>query len=263
MSADGVTGNLSLSKEGLFILSVAAEEFIKKMAQAGHLRASNERRTAVDYSDMWCAVHANLDTKSHRTFQRRSPSPFLSARPSACAHNEKKKPKNPTPPRPRRHPPAHPCPSPAPRKPKAGPTAPHQSMTNGPPRTRAPPTATPPTLSGPTRGRSAISAYNGRLSLAARLSPLANGHSVSAAPSRSGTITPAQSHDPASDAASTQHQPSATASPYPAQPEESWSAQLPYATGPASGFLQGPGGPFGRVLQNPGHTIYSQEYRAE
>ncbi|KAG6874819.1 hypothetical protein C0993_012037, partial [Termitomyces sp. T159_Od127] len=112
-------------------------------------------------------------------------------------------------------------------------------------------------------GRPAISAYNGRLSLAARPSPLANGHSVSAAPSRSGTITPAQSHDPASDAASTQHQPSATASPYPAQPEESWSAQPPYATGPASGFLQGPGGPFGRILQNPGRTIYSQEYHAE
>ncbi|KAG6894482.1 hypothetical protein C0993_011405, partial [Termitomyces sp. T159_Od127] len=56
MSADGVTGNLSLSKEGLFILSVAAEEFIKKMAQAGHLRASNERRTAVDYSDMCAAT---------------------------------------------------------------------------------------------------------------------------------------------------------------------------------------------------------------
>ncbi|KAG5726665.1 hypothetical protein E4T56_gene16677, partial [Termitomyces sp. T112] len=56
MSADGVTGNLSLSKEGLFVLSVAAEEFIKKMARAGHLRASNERRTAVNYSDMCAAT---------------------------------------------------------------------------------------------------------------------------------------------------------------------------------------------------------------
>ncbi|KAG6903241.1 hypothetical protein C0995_000136 [Termitomyces sp. Mi166 len=114
-------------------------------------------------------------------------------------------------------------------------------------------------------GRPAIAVYNGRLSLSARPSPLANGHSASTAPSRSSTITPAQSHDPSpSDAASTQHHPSSTASPYPAQSEESWlSVQAPYAMGPASGFLQGPGGPFGRVSQNPGRTIYSQQYRTE
>ncbi|KAG6816808.1 hypothetical protein H0H87_002777 [Tephrocybe sp. NHM501043] len=110
-------------------------------------------------------------------------------------------------------------------------------------------------------GRPAISIYNGRLSVSARPSPLANGHSASTAPSRSGTLTPAQSHDQ-SDRASPQHQSPAAASPFPGQSEENWSAQAPY-TGPASGFLQGPGGPFGRVEQNPGRTIYSQQFRAE
>ncbi|KAG6852786.1 hypothetical protein C0991_009123 [Blastosporella zonata] len=105
-----------------------------------------------------------------------------------------------------------------------------------------------------TGGKPSISVYNGRLSVSARPSPLANGHSVSAEPSRSGTLTPAQSHD-TSDMAPPQHQSASTASPFPAPPE-------PY-TGPASGFLQGSGGPFARVAQNPGRTIYSQQYHAE
>ena len=58
-----------MSKEGLFILSIATasdshltafassndslkEEFIKKMAGAGHLQASSERRTSINYRDM-------------------------------------------------------------------------------------------------------------------------------------------------------------------------------------------------------------------
>jgi hypothetical protein len=68
--AAGVAGNLSVSKEGLFILSIATvsnsqltsllfilnhrlkEEFIKRMAEAGHLQASSERRTSINYRDM-------------------------------------------------------------------------------------------------------------------------------------------------------------------------------------------------------------------
>jgi hypothetical protein len=64
-------GSLALSKEGLFILSVATvcfllfplrqpcstrviqqEEFIKRLAQGGHRQASAERRTSVNYRDM-------------------------------------------------------------------------------------------------------------------------------------------------------------------------------------------------------------------
>ncbi|PFH53899.1 hypothetical protein AMATHDRAFT_702 [Amanita thiersii Skay4041] len=52
LQADGVTGNLALSKEALFVLSIATEEFIKRMAQAGHIHATAQRRNAVQYIDM-------------------------------------------------------------------------------------------------------------------------------------------------------------------------------------------------------------------
>ncbi|KAJ7459852.1 hypothetical protein FB451DRAFT_1182145 [Mycena latifolia] len=52
IQAEGVMGSLALSKEGLFMLSVATEEFIKRLAQGGHRQASVERRTSVNYRDM-------------------------------------------------------------------------------------------------------------------------------------------------------------------------------------------------------------------
>ncbi|KAK2465191.1 hypothetical protein APHAL10511_002545 [Amanita phalloides] len=52
LQADGVTGNLVLSKEALFILSVATEEFIKRMARTGHIHATAQRRNVVEYIDM-------------------------------------------------------------------------------------------------------------------------------------------------------------------------------------------------------------------
>ncbi|KAG7443047.1 uncharacterized protein BT62DRAFT_935366 [Guyanagaster necrorhizus] len=52
ISADGVTGSLSLSKEALFVLSIATEEFIKRLAQGGLRQANSERRSAVQYQDM-------------------------------------------------------------------------------------------------------------------------------------------------------------------------------------------------------------------
>ncbi|KAK0244197.1 hypothetical protein EDD85DRAFT_807145 [Armillaria nabsnona] len=52
ISADGVTGSLSLSKEALFVLSIATEEFIKRLAQGGLRQAKSERRSAVQYQDM-------------------------------------------------------------------------------------------------------------------------------------------------------------------------------------------------------------------
>ncbi|KAG5335258.1 hypothetical protein C0989_001651 [Termitomyces sp. Mn162] len=270
MSADGVTGNLSLSKEGLFVLSVAAvrysylearssltgsqEEFIKKMARAGHLRASNERRTAVNYSDMSTipvpvplSEAISLRAQKEKEAQESDPTAPSSSRLSLSVPKKAKSRPNGTTPKHDKRPAKEPRPSTTPADSDSTYT---DWIDTRPPRPG---------------GRPSISVYNGRLSLSARPSPLANGHSVSAAPSRSSTITPAQSRDP-SDAASVQHQPS---TPVPSQPEENWSAQAPppppppYAAGPASGFLQGPGGPFGRVSQNPGRTIYSQQYRTE
>ncbi|THV05326.1 hypothetical protein K435DRAFT_745693 [Dendrothele bispora CBS 962.96] len=52
MQADGVTGSLSLSREGMFILSVATEEFIRRLAQGGHREATTEGRNTIQYHDM-------------------------------------------------------------------------------------------------------------------------------------------------------------------------------------------------------------------
>ncbi|KAJ7780651.1 hypothetical protein DFH07DRAFT_793075 [Mycena maculata] len=52
IKADGVMGSLALSKEGLFMLSIATEEFVKRLAQGGHRQASAERRACVDYRDI-------------------------------------------------------------------------------------------------------------------------------------------------------------------------------------------------------------------
>ncbi|KAF7288565.1 CBFD-NFYB-HMF domain-containing protein [Mycena chlorophos] len=52
IKAHGVLGSLALSKEGLFMLSVAAEEFIHRLVQGGHRQANAERRTTINYRDM-------------------------------------------------------------------------------------------------------------------------------------------------------------------------------------------------------------------
>jgi len=75
--------------------------------------------------------------------------------------------------------------------------------------------------------------------------PLANGHSTSV--SRSGTLTPSGTKNPSPPRESHSRSP----------PQAPWDGQY---TGPASGFLQGPGGPFSRPPQNPGRTIYSQSH---
>ncbi|KAG6376980.1 hypothetical protein JVT61DRAFT_1021 [Boletus reticuloceps] len=52
VQADGITTNLSMSKEASFVLSIATEEFIKRMVQAGHRQASASRRNNINYVDM-------------------------------------------------------------------------------------------------------------------------------------------------------------------------------------------------------------------
>jgi hypothetical protein len=94
---------------------------------------------------------------------------------------------------------------------------------------------------------------------AARVSPIANGQN-STAYVRSRTLTPTRSRDERMEPPSPPHHPhhSHTSSFLPQ--DENWPGQY---TGPASGFLQDPRGPFGRVAQNPGRTIYSHQHRPQ
>jgi hypothetical protein len=99
---------------------------------------------------------------------------------------------------------------------------------------------------------------NGVVSISTHLPPPSNGHST--APSPSGTITPARSREETFGSRSPpRHFHDSRNSPLLPQ-EEPWTGQY---TGPTSGFLQGPGGPFGRIAQNPGRTIYSQQHRTD
>ncbi|KAG2362155.1 hypothetical protein BDR07DRAFT_1285456 [Suillus spraguei] len=50
------SASITMSKEALFVLSVATEEFIKRMAQAGHRQAAAKRRGTVNYSDLACST---------------------------------------------------------------------------------------------------------------------------------------------------------------------------------------------------------------
>ncbi|KAK7058595.1 hypothetical protein VNI00_002231 [Paramarasmius palmivorus] len=52
LQADGVTSNLALSKEGFFILSIATEEFIRRMAQGSLQEARRQQRNNITYQDM-------------------------------------------------------------------------------------------------------------------------------------------------------------------------------------------------------------------
>ncbi|EGO23952.1 hypothetical protein SERLADRAFT_470484, partial [Serpula lacrymans var. lacrymans S7.9] len=56
LQGDGVTGNLIMSKEASFVLSIATEEFIKRMAQAGQRQAAAARRNTVVYKDMASSI---------------------------------------------------------------------------------------------------------------------------------------------------------------------------------------------------------------
>jgi len=52
IQAEGVTGGMTLSKEALFVLSIATEDFVKSFVQAGHREASAHRRNHINYLDM-------------------------------------------------------------------------------------------------------------------------------------------------------------------------------------------------------------------
>ncbi|GLB38542.1 putative histone-like transcription factor (CBF/NF-Y) and archaeal histone [Lyophyllum shimeji] len=278
IQAEGVTGNLALSKEGLFILSVATEEFIQRMTQAGQLRASAEGRNTVNYSDMAATTQQYQEFMFlHDTIP--APVPLSEALLMRQAKEKESFDEDygaSTSTRPSTSMVASAAPAPKTTL-KIRSTANGQSSSStGSRQERRSESRTASSIhdhdaeaaygdwtdargAHPSPGPS-ISVPNGRISRSARASPLANGHSVD--PSRSGTVTPHRSYEP-SERASPNHYPQSQASSF-AAPEEpqpqGWPGQY---TGPASGFLQGPGGPFGRVAQNPGRTIYSQQHRAE
>ncbi|EPQ54485.1 hypothetical protein GLOTRDRAFT_139067 [Gloeophyllum trabeum ATCC 11539] len=54
--ADGSAG-LNMSKEAMFVISMATEEFIKRLSREGQQRAAVDRRTTVDYRDMADCTH--------------------------------------------------------------------------------------------------------------------------------------------------------------------------------------------------------------
>lgn len=110
---------------------------------------------------------------------------------------------------------------------------------------------------GPSRAANEESrpARNGATSASrARPSPSTNGHLDSTTISRSETHTPAVDDEILSSANAR----NARSTSY--EENEHWPGNF---TGPASGFLQGPGGPFSRPALNPGRTIYSHQSRAD
>ncbi|KAF8895523.1 hypothetical protein BD779DRAFT_1660310 [Infundibulicybe gibba] len=266
IQADGVTGNLALSKEGLFVLSIATEEFIKRMIQAGQLKASSERRNMIHYRDM----AATTQQYQEFMFLNDTIPPPISL--SEALHLRKEREKelladDPT----------------LPAPPATGSV--HTTLAGGAQRTKEKSRATngsasassrrekarghqhldgsdEPSSNGnasrPNRDRLQPSHSNGTPASDRRPSPLANGHATS---SRSGTVTPAiMREDHLERVSSPQPHHQSHTPPFP--PDETWTGHGQY-TGPASGFLQGPGGPFSRASSNPGRTIYSHNHRID
>ncbi|KAF6757517.1 hypothetical protein DFP72DRAFT_891352 [Ephemerocybe angulata] len=74
LQADGVTGNLALSKDGQFVLSIATEEFIKRLALAGLAKAkANRQQNMVNYTDMSTVA---LRQREFRFLRETIPEPF-------------------------------------------------------------------------------------------------------------------------------------------------------------------------------------------
>ncbi|KAF8645223.1 hypothetical protein AX16_008050 [Volvariella volvacea WC 439] len=267
LQAEGVTGNLALSKEGLFILSVATEEFIKRMAQAAQRQAAFERRNAVTYRDMAASIQQyqefmfledtvpppmplsealRLRTAREKELLEEDPAAL-----SASAHAASQ---------------AETLPATALTKFKGknrtislesiNGNSHRRAKVNGIDATREPtdsvrsenpwPSEHSASQAPPERSRATIS-LPPRTSL--------NGHASSSSSSTSGAPPPRPRNEYPSPSRLAQY-----AQPPLGPQEENWPGQF---TGPASAFLQGPGGPFGRSAPNPGRTIYSPQSRTD
>ncbi|KAF8798793.1 hypothetical protein BYT27DRAFT_7150188 [Phlegmacium glaucopus] len=286
IQADGVTGNLALSKEGLFLLSVATEEFIKRLIQAGHREASAHRRNMINYNDMAATtqqyqefmflgdtIPACITLAEALILRQRKEREILEDNPAMAPSF-----RVPTPD-------AEPTMSDVPKPTKRsrgtnGKEKINGSASTGPQRaSKKPSTAGQQMQSVDVESLPVDKEWDGDLaSLGGESSnhhrsihnevssasasssippPLVNGHSSGISRSLTPPLTqngsehgaiPLQPQYPDS------HSRPLTP-PFHAHNDPAWSGQF---TGPASGFLHGPVASFGRANQNPGRTIYSQ-----
>ncbi|KAF9242602.1 hypothetical protein BU15DRAFT_60322 [Melanogaster broomeanus] len=270
VQADGITSNLSLSKEAVFVLSIATEEFIKRMAQAGHRQASATRRNIVNYTDM---ASSTQQYQEFMFLQDTIPEPVTL---SEALERRQAKEKEDLETNPAMSSAVHSPPAPmsntshANGKPKA---KSRPSNVKGKSSASASASTTPqddhmkqPMMDNPpddhastnvvrsSSGRVIRSTRAARQSMADDASGITNGSGHSRDQnSRSGSISPRRppvSHRSSFD----------TQDPTPQSFTPPWPGQF---TGPASGFLQDPQNTFGRMVQNPGRTIYSQHTRPE
>ncbi|CAA7261399.1 unnamed protein product [Cyclocybe aegerita] len=300
IQADGGTGHLALSKEGLFILSTASEEFIKRLIQAAHREAAAHRRNQINYPDMAAT------TRQYQEFMFLSetippPIPLIDA---LMLRQEKERvllEDNPAlaapspipswPPSVSDIPPSQPTSSTSKPSKKPRPSVNGKEKSNGSHSTskrgskrmesstypmddprihaslggtggRDSPSGASDFMSDPPPSHR-TSGRNGTSSLSASAVSL-HPPSINGQPSRSqtpqvysreGSLDPnahAQPHYPATHSASP---------PLEGPEEPAWPPQY---TGPASGFLRGSVGPFGRgPSHNPGRTIYSQNHHPD
>ncbi|KAF9220944.1 hypothetical protein BS17DRAFT_292248 [Gyrodon lividus] len=273
VQADGITSNISMSKEAAFVLSIATEEFIKRMAQAGHRQASATRRNIVNYIDMASStqqyqefmflqdtipepialsealerrqvkekedLETNPAMSSTVHLQSTPPAPMLSASQGNGKPKAKSRPFN--------------------GKEKSSASASASTAAQGDHRKQPiindlPDDYGSASVVRSSSGRVIRSTRAARQSMTDDASGLTNGSTHSREQdSWSGSTSPRRpsaSHRSPYDIHDST--PQSFASPWPGQ-----------FTGPASGFLQDPQSTFGRMTHNPGRTIYSQEARPE
>ncbi|TFK74879.1 hypothetical protein BDN72DRAFT_637296 [Pluteus cervinus] len=265
IQADGVTGNLALSKEGLFVLSIATEEFIKRLTLAGLRQANAGRRNSIAYKDMSASIHQYQELM----FLKETipiTIPLSEALELRAAREQELQQDDPAM--------ISVSGNPHPQPPNFGATKSKgkhratngQERANGHASTASSSRHMSEDDNYDESGMQRTSTNGSRLhwtssqpqssrlaSAPARSSPLANGNNVIS--SRSGTVTPAgQIIDdyPSPPHHSHYHRPS-----HSQEDPATWQY-----TGPSSAFLQGPGAPFGRA-SNPGRTIYSQQNRTD
>ncbi|PPQ89665.1 hypothetical protein CVT25_013852 [Psilocybe cyanescens] len=294
IQADGVTGNLALSKEGLFVLSIATEEFIKRLIQAGHREASAHRRNQINYTDMAAT------TQQYQEFMCLAdtiPSP-VSLADALLLRQEKERElleDNPALAVPFSVPSA--ISSPEPEISTISASKPHKKSrtTNGKDKEKEKDKTNGSTNTNSRRGSKKSSKSNNqilepvnvdRMDIPGEANGIAsqpthnyrrsarNGLSVaSSLPLPSNIDHPtgiSPSHSPPYYSPTYSREESFEPTSIPSRDPESLSHSPPYDpawpgqfTGPASGFLQGPAPSFGRVAQNPGRTIYSHNHRPD
>ncbi|KAH7928397.1 hypothetical protein BV22DRAFT_1030694 [Leucogyrophana mollusca] len=280
LQADGVTGSLTMSKEAVFILSVATEEFIKRMSQAGQRHASALRRTTVNYADM---ASSTQQYQEFMFLQDTIPEPIslsealerreakekeiLEANPAMSSTLQ-----------------TQPPPATSISQPNGKPKAKSRPATNGKEKTSGSASVSStkrdhkrrddrrqPSLDNHIDGADADPVWSASASRGAR------GKRSDQEEELDDDAVNGASHHRSNDvswvgtASSPRHtsgsQRSGSRSSYDL-PESSTHHEYPSSwpgqyTGPASGFLQDPHGGFGRIAQNPGRTIYSQQHRPE